>query len=130
MVKTTVILLAFLTIAFGQTERWIYWYNGSHNYYDFAKTIAYGTDGNIYAAGRSWGGDTTGDDLVVVSVTSDNNPRWSYVYRSNGYGLDEAYSIVYGADGNIYLAGTTYDTTTYYDFTVISLTNTGSERRV
>jgi uncharacterized delta-60 repeat protein len=130
MVKYFVIFFAFLTIAFGQTERWIYWYNGPGSYYDFANTIVYGTDGNIYAAGRCYGGDTTEYDLVVVSVTPDNIQRWTYEYQINGIGWDEAYSIVYGADGNIYLAGVTSDTTTYCDFTVISLTNTGSERWV
>jgi uncharacterized delta-60 repeat protein len=130
MTKIIIILFTILAIAFCQTERWVYWYNGSYSYYDFANTIVYGADGNIYAAGRSYGGDTTGYDLVVVSVTSDNTQRWVYQYRGAGYGLDEAYSIAYGADGNIYLAGTTYDTTTVYDFTVISLTATGTERWV
>lgn len=54
--------------------------------------------------------------------------RW--VYRYGGIGTDEAYSLVYGADGNLYAAGASWSNSTGNDFTVISLSNSGTERWV
>ncbi|MEO0143012.1 MAG: hypothetical protein ABIL15_06650 [candidate division WOR-3 bacterium] len=57
--------------------------------------------------------------------------RWVYRYSGTTiYRWDEAYCLVYGADGNIYAGGYTYNDSTNKDFTVISLTNSGSERWV
>jgi hypothetical protein len=53
-----------------------------------------------------------------------------YRYNGPGNGWDEAYSVVYGLDGNIYIAGWSYGSGTYDDFTVISLTTNGNQRWV
>jgi len=101
---------------------WIYRYNGPGNYYDQAYSIVYGSDGNIYTAGYS---TDTDYDFTVISLTTAGDANWIYRYNGPGNGLDRARSIVQGSDGNIYIAGESYGTGTYYDFTVISLTSAG-----
>ncbi|MEO0101144.1 MAG: T9SS type A sorting domain-containing protein [candidate division WOR-3 bacterium] len=114
----TLLLIVICGLNFAQTQRWVYRYNGPGNYEDWASSLVYGQDGNIYAAGVS------GGDFTVISLTTSGTERW--VYRFNGPGDDRAFSLVYGADGNIYVAGYTFETSS--DFTVISLTPSGTER--
>ena len=108
------------------TERWVYEYSGPGNWAT-ALSIVYGADGNIYAAG--WSHDTN-RDFTVISLTSSGTERWVYRYNGPGDDSDEAFSLVYGADGNIYAAGYSLGNGTNADFLVISLTNTGTERWV
>ncbi|MGQ9702587.1 MAG: T9SS type A sorting domain-containing protein [bacterium] len=63
----------------------------------------------------------------ITSTTFAQTERWVYRYPHSGG--DEAYCLVYGADGNLYAGGHTWGTNTS-QFTVISLTNSGAERWV
>lgn len=100
---------------------WVYRYNGPANWDDVARCVVYGTDGNIYAAGRSMG---IGDDFVVISLTTAGDTNWVYTYNGPG-NYEDASSLVYGADGNIYAAGYSVGSGTQRDFMVISLTPAG-----
>ncbi|GAH67778.1 unnamed protein product, partial [marine sediment metagenome] len=111
------------------TENWIYCYNGTAGGTDGARSVVYGSDGNIYAAGNSSNSGTL-KDFTVISLTSSGTERWVYAYDGPGNDWDVAYSIVYGSDGNIYVAGWSCGSGDYSDFTVISLTGGGTERWV
>lgn len=113
----------------GGVERWVYRYDGPGSNDDRANSIVMGADGNLYAAGVSSGSGTS-SDFTVVSVTRSGDERW--VYRKSGPGgnQDAAYSIVAGADGYIYAAGTIRDTLTLWDLTVIGFDSLGTERWV
>jgi len=110
-------------------ERWVYRYNGPANGDDksFARSMAYGDDGNVYAAGSSEG-IGTGDDFTVISLTGSGDERWVYRYNGPGNSIDGAWRVIYGLDGNIDAAG--YSTDNGYDLTAISLTSSGQERWV
>ncbi len=103
---------------------WTYQYDGKANDRDFAKAVAYGSDGNIYAAGMVCD-ELRGPDFAVVCLAADGTENWLYTYSAvQSYRWDEAYAIDYGSDGNIYAAGEDncgaggfWD----YDFTVVSL---------
>ena len=111
-------------------ENWVYRYNRPGNSFDKANSIVFGADGNIYAAGVV-GGITTADDFAVISLTSTGDENWVYSYNgAQFYPLDQAHSIVYGANGNIYAAGYSMGYGTLFDFIVISLTSTGHENWV
>jgi uncharacterized delta-60 repeat protein len=110
-------------------ERWLYRYNGLGDTVDCAHSIVYGEDGNIYAAGYSTG-EGTGSDFTVVSLTNTGVERWLFIYAVQCSGDDKSYSIAYGQDGNIYVAGTSWNDSSWYDVTVVSLTSTGIERWV
>lgn len=122
--------LAVISLTSSGSERWIYQYNGPGNGTDKAYAIDYGDDGNIYVAGESNGGSTPGLDAFVVSLNNLGSERWVYRYNGSGNSSDEANSIVYGGDGNIYISGIIDSDGTYDDFAVISLTASGSERWV
>jgi hypothetical protein len=105
-------------------ERWKYRYNGSDNQPDWAVAIVYGLDGNLYAAGRAFEGNS--DDITVISLDQSGVERWVYQYNGPPAGCDRAYSITYGLDGNIYVAGESELNGS--DFVVISLDQNGIER--
>jgi uncharacterized delta-60 repeat protein len=111
------------------TERWVYRYDGPAGETDEAYSVVVGSDGNIYAAGRSLGNGTS-FDFVVVSLADSGTERWVYRYDGPANWTDQANSIVMDSDGNLYAAGRSYEAETYYDFTVVSLTPSGSERWV
>lgn len=104
---------------------WIYKYNGPDNGNDVANSIVYGEDGNIYVAGYTGSGYS---DVLVISLTPNGNERWIYTFDGPAGQSDFAKKIIYGKDGNLYIAG--YTTGVERDMLVISLTNTGSERWV
>jgi len=110
-------------------ERWVYSYNGPNNHEDIFHSIILGADGNLYAAGQSDGDWTWGNpNFLVVSLDTNGNQRWVYRYNGPADYVDYANKIIYGADGNLYVAGTSYGSSGDRDFTVISLTTTGTER--
>jgi uncharacterized delta-60 repeat protein len=98
---------------------WVYRYNGPGNDFDWANSIAYGADNNIYAAGLSYGGGSNAD-FIVISLTTVGDTNWVYRYDGPGGSDDYARAIIYGPDGDIYAAGSIN-----YDFAVISLTPAG-----
>jgi len=111
-------------------ERWVYRYHyGARDSADMANSIVVGADGNIYAAGYSVASDT-GLDLLVISLTPGGVRRWVYRYNGPGNCYDCANALAYGADGNIYVAGNSQDSSNSGDFAVLSLTSSGAERWV
>ena len=118
---------AIVSLTNSGNERWVYHYDYNNNM-DCGYKLVYGTDGNIYATGTSWGGS---NDFIIISLSSSGTERW--VYRYNGSASqsdDHGHSIVYGEDGNVYAAGYSKESGSGYDFTVISLNSSGSERWV
>jgi hypothetical protein len=105
-------------------ERWVYLYDNPGNGRGEASSIVAGPSGDIYAAG--W----TGNDFTVVNLTDSGVERWVYQYNGPENGPDRANSIMVGSDGNIYAAGLSTGIGTHYDFTVVSLTDSGVERWV
>jgi hypothetical protein len=129
-----VVLLALTALipvcGFSQQERWVYRYSGVANWRgDYANSVVFGPDSNVYAAGYSWQ-NATEDDFTVISLTSTGAERWVYTYNGLDDSHDQAYSTILGIDGNVYAVGSCYASDTTRDFTVISLTPTGTERWV
>jgi uncharacterized delta-60 repeat protein len=100
---------------------WSYCYDGPISNLDGAEDVVYGLDGNIYAAGYSWGITNAASDFIITSITVSGNERWVYRYNGPGYSDDHANALVYGSDGYIYAAGRCRPSGTYSDFAVISL---------
>ena len=134
MVRVMTVLGVLLAVAAGQTERWVYRYNGPGNNTDWVSSLVAGADGNIYAAGESYGTGTSRDfinqDFLVISLTPSDSERWVYRYNGPGNATDGASQVVTGADGNVYAAGQSGGSGTYGDFTVVSLTPSGTQRWV
>ena len=116
-----IIMLLIPFVLLAQTEKWVYTYNGNMNLYDVAYAITAGSDGNIYAAGRSMNFGLS-SDFTVVSVTQNGLMNWVYEYHNFE---DFALSIAYGMDNNIYAAGVSGAPSSYWDFFVLSLSADG-----
>ena len=118
--------LTVVSLTTSGDENWVYQYNGSGNNNDEAKSLVYGLDNNLYAAGYTQNASSD-SDLVVVSVDTGGNEQWTYTYDGPAAYRDEAFSLAYGSDHNIYAAGYSFDNGTREDFTVVSLDSTGEE---
>lgn len=100
--------------------RWEYVYTNYEKYYDDAIKIIYGKDRNLYFLGKA--SDYYDEDsLLIISLDKDGNELWQYNHKS--YGSDFAYSILYGEDENLYIAGSSSG-----EFIVLSMTNYGNKR--
>jgi len=114
--------------------RWRYLYQGPGGHAEYANDICYGGDGNLYACGTSYGGPQIAWDFCTISLNTDGTQRW--VNTINGPSNpplnfdDEAYSIIYGGDGNIYAAGRIAPSypNDPADAFVVSYTSAGVER--
>jgi hypothetical protein len=85
-------------------ERWVYTmqgHGGGGTTGDAALSLAFGPDGSIYAAGRTWRHmDSAG--VVVACLDTAGHQRWTYT-RNTWYG--EANAVACGPDGNVYAGG-------------------------
>ncbi len=109
----------------GSSARWIF-ETGNADQSDQFKSLVYGSDNNLYAAGYAHFGGST--DFLITKISSSGILSWPYVYDGSQGSEDEAEMIVYGGDGNIYAAGYSQETSTGMDFTVVSVDNAGNER--
>lgn len=117
-----------ISLNFSGDTNWVYRYNGTANSHDVATSIAYGADGNIYAAGVTQNSGTY-RDFTVMSLTVSGDTNWVYLYDGQGgvySGDDEATAVTCGTDGNVYAAGYSYVPGNEWDYTVISINGTGS----
>lgn len=66
---------------------------------------------------------------ILPIIGHTQNERWVYIYSGVPEWQDDcATGLCHGLDGNLYTGGYTWNTGTNEDFTVISLTDSGSER--
>ena len=103
---------------------WTYRYGGVLGD-DAAHSVAYGLDGNIYAAGYSIGEDSSWY-FTVISLTDDGDENWVFRYPSDiMYIFISASAVVYGLDNNTYAAGKCLLPGQTEDFFVVSLSTSG-----
>ena len=92
--------------------------------YDYAYlSIHLGSDGNIYMSTNSATVPSQSEDFTVLSFQPNGNLNFSYHYDSGN--TDEARSVIYGNDGNVYAVGSTGDGDS---LCIVSLTPSGSLR--
>ena len=79
-------------------------YNGSGNGRDEPGDIVTDSQGNIYAACRSWGVGVN-YDFVVLKFNSNLELLWEYRYNGSENSLDKADKIILDKYGNIFASG-------------------------
>jgi len=126
-ISVFLVLVVFTAAGFAQTLRWVYRFDGQYHSHDFANSITYGSDGNLYGAGSSKYFDWS-DNFSIVSLDQNGAERWVYIYLTPGSTSDVAKSIAFGTDGNVYAAGQSHCIRAFYDLLVISLDANGAER--
>ena len=127
----TVALLLCTSALFAEQRSWVYQYESPGDI-EWANSVVY-ANGRVYAAGEI--GSPGAHDILVVCLTAGGQKLWEYVYTKPVDAEDQAYAIVFGDDGNVYVAGTSYGydpgpppTQTGPDFFVLSLTSGGQYR--
>jgi lipopolysaccharide export LptBFGC system permease protein LptF len=66
--------------------------------------------------------------IFVITQLHAQIERWIYTYNGVGNNADEANSIVYGSDNNLYSAGISFGLTGDNDFAVVSIDTAGNYR--
>jgi uncharacterized delta-60 repeat protein len=72
---------------------------------DSASGVAVDSSGAAYVVGNTFTGLSTGNDLLLLKFNPDGTLAWQRTW--GGISLDSGDAIVVGADGGIYVAGTT-----------------------
>ena len=119
--------LAVLSFTPSGNLRWIYLYNGSGNSTDEANDVIWNNN-KIYVTGFSIGNGTQ-KDVILICLDTLGNKIWEYRYNNSSNSNDEAYKIIMGLDGNLYLTGYTY-VNNVQNILVISIDTLGNERWV
>jgi len=127
-----------VTIKYDSTgfQEWVARYNNPDtNGSDGGYGIKVDGAGNIYVTGQSQGLGT-GTDFVTVKYDSLGNQLWAIRYNGPANGLDRPSDQVGGKCiaidqyANIYVAGVSWNTTTYNDYIAIMYDSAGVEQWV
>jgi len=104
-------------------ERWSWISDGSANQDDEAFSVVY-SSGYVYAAGYK---TFSSKHIEIDCLSASGTPQWAY--RTYWSYDDVGFDIVYGSDGNLYVAGyANGGGTNMKDFAVLSVNTSGSER--
>lgn len=93
-------------------QLWVRYYNGPANGDDAAKALAVDSQGNVYVAGDSKGGES-GWNCLTIKYDPDGRLLWARRYRDQNGGVNYAAAIVVDAQGHAYVAGTGYTVIKY-----------------
>jgi hypothetical protein len=126
-----VVFTAGSVYAGGVIEEWVRRYNGPANDYDYATAIAVDDAGNIYITGITGTIYSPGTyyDYATIKYDSAGGEQWVRRYNGPGNSGDWANAIELDGSGNIYVTGTSYNSSTYYDcdYATIKYDSAGNE---
>jgi uncharacterized delta-60 repeat protein len=120
----------YCTIKYDKTTGdtiWVRKYNGTASLCDEPYALVIDANGNVYVTGRSKGTDT-GFDFLTIKYSSDGESLWTARYNTYENGWDMAYAIAVDINGNVYVTGSSYDLTTYYDCATIKYNSSGVQQ--
>jgi|GEM_PF-4001476 len=101
--------------------RWTYSYSGSANLNDIVTGIVVDSFFNVYVCGTT---EENSTDITVVKLDSAGAKQWVVNYDSGGE-VDLSSGIT-ELGGHIYLSGSSYSSTTGYNYRVVKISKTGS----
>ncbi|MCK4427994.1 MAG: SBBP repeat-containing protein, partial [candidate division Zixibacteria bacterium] len=97
---------------------WVRKYNGPGDSSDYACAIAVDDFDNLYVTGRSQG-STTNYDYATIKYYRNGDTAWVRRYNGPGNYRDYALAVAVDGSGNVYVAGTSYDSGTDFDYATI-----------
>jgi hypothetical protein len=99
-------------------ELWVRRYNGPADSSDGASDIAVDGSGNAYVTGSSYDG-MTNYDCTTIKYYSNGDTAWVRRYNGPADSSDRATALAVDSSGNVYVAGYSWSSGTYYDFATI-----------
>ncbi len=108
---------------------WIANYDGPNNRGDEACAIAIDDSGNVYITGESWS-PTTYEDYATVKYNSNGEEQWATRYNGADSSYDEASAIAIDDNGNVYVTGSSYSSSTSEDYLTVKYNSNGVEQWV
>jgi len=103
---------------------WTNRYNGPANSTDQAQAIAVDTSGNAFVLGTSSGSGTF-DDYATIAYSGAGVPLWTNRYNGPANSGDLARAIGVDINGNVFVAGYSYDPVVGFDFATIAYSGAG-----
>lgn len=91
------------------TEAWAQRYNGPANGNDYATAVAVDRSGNVVVTGTSLNTNFYTDSYTAKYSATDGALLWERRSNSFANGGDAGYAVAVDANGNVVVAGTSYD---------------------
>lgn len=99
-------------------QQWIARYNGPGNHYDQPYDLVVDGSGNAYITGKSKNSDLR-YEYATVKYGPDGIQRWVTHYHGPGMLEDEATAIAVDDSGNVYVTGTSWGSSSCFDYATI-----------
>lgn len=105
-------------------QQWVQLYSGVGNYDAEATALATDAIGNIYVTGFSYS-PVSNYDFVTLKYNSAGSQQWAIPYNGPSNKDDKATAIALDGTGNVYVAGSSFDSLTNNNFSTIKYDNNG-----
>ncbi len=105
-------------------HQWTRRYDGTGNDDDHAYSISVDTAGNVYVTGESFGLDSY-YDYATIKYSTTGVLQWVQRYNGTGNGNDLAYSVLLDSQGNVYVTGESYSSSSGIDFASVKYNSAG-----
>jgi hypothetical protein len=127
----SLVLLAVLCATAGADgeRRWVKRYNGPGNGVDAGAAVAFDKWGNVYAGGKSVGGASQ-EDYLLIKYAPDGSVKWTARYKGPGNGYDGIKGLAVDNNGNVYVTGRSFGSGTGADYATVKYDSSGNEKWV
>lgn len=109
-------------------ELWTQQVGGSGD--DFASAIFIDASLNTYVTGTVFTDSTNYNDIIILEYDDNGNLLWDTTYNGAASGNDLGGDITVDGDGDIYVTGTSYDSTSQYNFITLKFNSSGQQQWV
>jgi uncharacterized delta-60 repeat protein len=104
---------------------WVKRYNGLANGSDRASALSVDSQGNVYVTGGS-GGVGSGSDYVTIKYSPSGGLLWARRYDGPANDSDSAHALAVDGQGNVYVTGESYGTSSWGDYATIKYNPSGA----
>lgn len=104
---------------------WISRYNGPASNDDRASSLAVDNLGNVFVAGKSYGGSITNYDYTTIKYNSLGDSVWVNRYNGGASDIDGASAVSLDKSGNVYVTGYSTNISTAFDYATMKYNTDG-----
>jgi hypothetical protein len=109
-------------------QQWIVQYNGAGNGDDGASALLVDGSGNVFITGTYYKDATDSNNYVTIKYNSSGTQQWLSTYNGTGSSHDAATAMCFDATGNIYVTGTSWGSTSLYDYATVKYNSSGTQQ--